>query len=92
MTRFDAEDLRKLAAASAAVLGSVARDSARQLVDRRRERKAQERSPVPGVATTPRRRRFKRRWVVVPVLVAVLITIAVLSGATMLLLWFLGQL
>jgi serine/threonine protein kinase len=80
MTRFDAEDLRRLAAASAAVIGSVAKDQARQLVERRRERSARRR---PGPAA-PRRWRFKRRWVVVPLVVLLLVAIAVIGGLILL--------
>jgi serine/threonine protein kinase len=40
--RIDAEDFRKLASASKALIGSVARDAREVLADRRRERKAQE--------------------------------------------------
>jgi hypothetical protein len=73
--RFDAEDLRKLASASKAVLGAVARETARELVDRRRERRGRpprgHAVPEPMSAPPQRRRRFKRRWVVVPVLVTV---------------------
>ena len=91
MTRFDAEDLRRLAAASAAVLGTVARDSARQLADRRRERKEQERfarlggrQPA-GMPPSERPRwRFKRRWVVVPVLVALLVAVVLIGGLAVL--------
>ena len=82
--RIDADDLRKLASASKALLTSVARDAraqARQLADRRRERKGDS-GPArrPETAPTPRRRRFKRRWVVVPVLVTLLIAVLVLVG------------
>ena len=98
MTRFDAEDLRQLAAASAAVLGTVARDQARQLVDRRRGRKQQERFErrgMRGPSSRPpdaqsRRWRFKRRWIVVPVLVVVLLTILVIGGLTLLVAYALG--
>ena len=81
MHRFDAADLRELAAASKAVLGSVARDArdqARTLVERRRAT----RSPVaPGrPPSAPARRRFKRRWVVVPVLTVLILSLAVLAG------------
>src|SRR5215212_311429 len=73
--RFDSADLKLLASASAAVLGSVARDArdqARYLADKRRSRQG----PVAGrPPAAPRRRwRFKRRWVVVP-----LVTILVVS-------------
>jgi eukaryotic-like serine/threonine-protein kinase len=88
--RIDGDDLRALASASRALLGSVARDArdqARVLADRRRDRKAQERgepSPAPARAAAPpapRRRRFKRRWVVVPVLTTVLLVVLLLVGA-----------
>jgi hypothetical protein len=86
--RIDADDLRALASASKALLTSVARDArdqARHLAERRRERKG-DTGPVPAVpaAGSPpaprRRRRFKRRWVVVPVLVTLLIAVLVLVG------------
>jgi serine/threonine protein kinase len=85
--RLDSDDLRALASASKALLTSVARDArdqARHLKERRRERK--DSGPVParpvaGPPTAPRRRRrFKRRWVVVPVLVTVLVVLLVLVG------------
>jgi serine/threonine protein kinase len=82
--RIDADDLRALASASKALLTSVARDArdqARHLADRRRDR-AGNSGPAqrrPG-DTPPRRRRFKRRWVVVPVLVTLLIVLLVLVG------------
>jgi serine/threonine protein kinase len=84
--RLDAEDLRKLASASRAVLGSVARDARDHLSDRRRDRKVPERrevAPPSGRVQAPprRRRRFKRRWVVVPVLVSVLVIALVIAGA-----------
>jgi serine/threonine protein kinase len=95
--RIDSEDLRALASASKALLGSVARD----LADRRRERKAEERTggrrdaqqrldekrgapsrrPEPPVAEPRRKRRFKRRWVVVPVLTTVILVALLLVGA-----------
>ena len=84
--RIDAEDLRKLASASKALIGSVARD----LADRRRERKdTGRRSPAaPPVPAAPavaprRRRRFKRRWVVVPVLTTVVLLVLVLGGVAL---------
>jgi hypothetical protein len=85
--RIDADDLRALASASKALLTSVARDArdqARHLAERRRERKG-DGGPVPtapaGSPAAPRRRRrFKRRWVVVPVLVTLLIVVLVLVG------------
>ncbi|MCU1668449.1 MAG: serine/threonine protein kinase [Blastococcus sp.] len=86
--RIDADDLRALASASKALLTSVARDArdqARHLAERRRERKG-DGGPVPAApaagppAAPRRRRRFKRRWVVVPVLVTLLIVVLVLVG------------
>ncbi len=119
--RIDASDLRKLAAASATVLGAVARDArdqARHLAERRRERRAQGRqgpavadpapappeAPAPSQAPAPpraqrladraggppRRHRFKRRWVVVPVLVVVLVLLAVAAGLVTLAGYLLG--
>ena len=88
--RIDAEDLRMLASASKAVLGSVARDAREHLSDRRRDKKAERQvaagrgAPPPPVqrnAPPARRRRFKRRWVVVPVLTTVVITVLLVLGA-----------
>jgi serine/threonine protein kinase len=96
--RIDADDLRKLASASKALLTSVARDArdqARQLADRRRERKGDSgpaRRPQATAAPAPRRRRFKRRWVVVPVLVTVAVVLLVLVGLGFLLAAALGLL
>ncbi|MGY1823803.1 serine/threonine-protein kinase [Geodermatophilus sp. SYSU D00079] len=91
--RFDAADLKALAAASATVLGAVARDAreqARHLVDKRRERRAAVSSPAapeppppppPAPARArPPRRRFKRRWVVVPAVLVFLLVLAVVGG------------
>jgi eukaryotic-like serine/threonine-protein kinase len=83
--RISSEDLRTLASASKELLGSVARDArdqARDLADRRRERKERERRApdVGGTAPPERRWRFKRRWVVVPVLVTLAVTLLVLVG------------
>lgn len=86
MERIDSEDLRKLASASKALLGSVARD-AREVLSERRERKAEGRRgdarPVTAAppAAPARRRRFKRRWVVVPVLTTVVVVLLLLVGA-----------
>ena len=99
--RIDAEDLRKLASASRAVLGSVARDARDHLVDRRREKKAERRvaegrdappSPVQRTPPPPRRRRFKRRWVVVPVLTTVVLVLLLIVGAAVGLAAFFGLL
>jgi eukaryotic-like serine/threonine-protein kinase len=84
--RIDSEDLRRLASASRALLGSVARDARDVLAERRRERKAQDprlRTGQPQRSTAPpqRRRRFKRRWVVVPVLTTVIVVAILLAAA-----------
>jgi serine/threonine protein kinase len=86
--RIDGDDLRALASASRALLGSVARDArdqAKVLVDRRRERKGQVRQDPPqeperSATPPPRRWRFKRRWVVVPVLTTVVLVLLILAG------------
>ncbi|MCW2705956.1 MAG: serine/threonine protein kinase [Blastococcus sp.] len=89
--RLDAADLRALASASRALLSSVARDArdqARHLADRHRDRKADSgparRGPPEPPASAPpdarRPRRFKRRWVVVPLLVTVVIVLLLLVG------------
>jgi eukaryotic-like serine/threonine-protein kinase len=86
--RLDADDLRALASASKSLLTSVARDArdqARHLRDRRRDRKT---GPVEG----PRRRRFKRRWVVVPLVVTVVVVLVVLVGLGLLVAALLGLL
>src|SRR4051794_37931845 len=85
--RLDSDDLRALASASKALLTSVgrdARDQARHLPERRRDRTGDSGPgpphPAPAAPGPPRRRRFKRRWVVVPVLVTLLIVLLVLVG------------
>jgi serine/threonine protein kinase len=100
LQRIEGEDLRRFAEASKAVLGTVARDSARYLADRH-ARKTQERRqdsrpagrrrlPGRGPAPAPARsrRRFKRRWIVVPTLLMLLAGIAVVLGG----LWLLAVL
>jgi eukaryotic-like serine/threonine-protein kinase len=84
MQRIDAADLRALASASKALLGSVARDAkdqARFLAERRRAA----RPPQSGPPDQPPRKkwRFKRRWVVVPVVVTVLVVILLIGGAVL---------
>jgi eukaryotic-like serine/threonine-protein kinase len=84
VARIDSADVRALASASKALLGSVARDArdqARHMADRRRERKAEQRPAARPAAPPPRRRRFKRRWVVVPVLTTVVVVLLLLVGA-----------
>ena len=105
LARFDRAELRSLASASRAVLGSVAgtvaesvvreaRDQARTLVDRKlgRPDPAPGRSNRPGrdagaagPGATPPRWRFKRRWVVVPVVVTCILAVLVLVGLAVLL-------
>ena len=90
--RLDADDLRALASASRALLTSVARDArdqARHLAERRRDRKAE---PAPAPSATPGRRRFKRRWVVVPLLATVTIVLLVLVGLGLMVASLLGLL
>jgi serine/threonine protein kinase len=93
--RIDADDLRRLAEASRAVLGSVARDSARYLARRavrgKEPRRAEQPAPARGRGAKDvarPRRRFKRRWVVVPTLVVLTVTVLVVLGV----LWLLAQL
>jgi eukaryotic-like serine/threonine-protein kinase len=106
--RIDAEDLRALASASKALIGSVAHG----LAERRRERKESDRKgtdhretdreteqrsaparpAASPVAAPPRRRRFKRRWVVVPVLTTVIVVVLLLVGAAVGLAMLLGLL
>jgi eukaryotic-like serine/threonine-protein kinase len=95
--RIDADDLRRLAEASRAVLGSVARDSARYLArravrgkePRRTEQRAPARPPSRGSASADKPRfRFKRRWVVVPTLTVILVGILATLGV----LWLLAVL
>ena len=86
--RLDADDLRQLASASRSLLGSVlrdARDEAKELADRQRQRKAKDRrAPVPGRGEAPPQQRprwrFKRRWVVVPLVVTVVLLVLVAIG------------
>ncbi|RFU22163.1 serine/threonine protein kinase [Geodermatophilus marinus] len=91
--RFDAADLATLASASVQALGTVARDARDQvhhLAERHRERRAG-RGPRPedGARTASRRDaspepthrwRFKRRWIVVPTLVVIVVLLAVAAG------------
>lgn len=93
--RLEADDLRALASASRALFSSVARDArdqARHMADRRRERRADSEPVRPGPAPAPRRRRFRRRWVVVPVLVTVAAIVLLLGGAALALAAVLGLL
>jgi serine/threonine protein kinase len=95
--RIDADDLRALASASRAALGSVARDARGHLADLRHERKAERRTAERAVAErapapTPRRRRFRRRWVVVPVLTTLVVLALLVAAAALGLALLLGLL
>ncbi len=124
LERIDSDDLRRLASASKALLGSVARDARDVLAERRRERKAEERKaderkaderkaderkaderqadmrkaderdlvPAPPFDARLRGWRFKRRWVVVPVLTTVVLVVMLLVGAGLALAALLGLL
>ncbi|SDF51511.1 Serine/threonine protein kinase [Blastococcus aurantiacus] len=88
--RIDAADLLALASASRALLGSVARDArdqARHIRGTRRERKESRPvvKPAPPVppARSKSRFRFKRRWVVVPVVTTLLVLLVLLVGAAL---------
>jgi hypothetical protein len=87
VARFSSEDLRALAAASRAVLGSVVSDARDHLAERQRDRREWRRANVPAApapSPPPRRRRFKRRWVVVPLLVVLVLIVAVVAGIAVL--------
>jgi eukaryotic-like serine/threonine-protein kinase len=78
--RFDLADLLSLASSSKAALGTVVhtvRDTAREVSERRHE------PPLPRkerrAAAKQRRFRFKRRWVVVPMVLLVLLVVLVLG-------------
>jgi serine/threonine protein kinase len=84
MQRIDVADLRALGSASKALLGSVARDAkdqARHLAERRRAGRPPESGP-PG-RPARRRWRFKRRWVVVPLVITVVVLILLIGGAVL---------
>src|SRR3954447_10001119 len=88
--RFDAADLKVLAAASAAALGSVARDArdqARTLVERHRAHRAPAAAAAPAA---PPRRRFKKRWVLVPLVTVLVLVLAALAGTGWLVVHALG--
>jgi serine/threonine protein kinase len=78
LERFDVADLRALATG----LGVAARHQARQLADRHRERRTEPPGREPATVRTepPRRRRFRRRWIVVPVLVTLLLALAAVAA------------
>jgi serine/threonine protein kinase len=92
--RDQARDVRHLAVDQAREVGTQARDQARdvrhlardQARDVVRRRSSDDRTP-----TRPRFR-FKRRWVVVPAAVGILLALALLAGAVTLVVLALGQL
>ena len=93
--RLDSDDLRALASASKALLGDVARGAARGARDlagrelaRRRDRTTG-RNRVP--AARPRRWRFKRRWVLVPLLTTIAVVALALVGVGLWLAHAFGQ-
>ena len=93
----DPSTLLALASASRALLGSVARDArdqARHIRGTRRDRKesrpvAEQAPPAPPARKKPRFR-FKRRWVVVPVVTTVLIFLILAVGAAIAIAAFFG--
>jgi eukaryotic-like serine/threonine-protein kinase len=91
--RFDLADLVALASSSKAALGTVAREArttAKEFAERHRTPGPQEEPAVrPSrherrVAAKQRRFRFKRRWVVVPIVVLVLLVLLVLGALALL--------
>jgi hypothetical protein len=86
--RFDLADLLALASSSRAALGSVARD-ARELAHRRTSSRPE--APAPRtrherrVAAKQRRFRFKRRWVVIPLVTLLLLVLLVVAALVLLL-------
>jgi hypothetical protein len=88
VVRLDLAELRSLASASRAALGSVAGNVARETRQQVRtlaDRNRQDAAPAPPPAPPRRRFRFKRRWVVVPLLVVLLVLAAVVTGVVWLL-------
>jgi serine/threonine protein kinase len=93
--RLDADDLRALASTSKALLSDVARGAARGARDlagrelARRRGRPTGRTEAPG--KPPRRRRFKRRWVLVPLLSTLAVVALVLVGVGLWLAHVFGQ-
>jgi serine/threonine protein kinase len=87
--RFDLADLLALASSSRAALGTVVRDvrdHAREVGERRQKNEAAPRTRRERRAAARHHRfRFKRRWVVIPLVVMVLFVAAVLGTLTLLL-------
>jgi hypothetical protein len=85
VVRFDLADLLSLASSSKAVLSTAVRD-ARDQVKEANERRHE--PPLPRrerrAAAKQRRFRFKRRWVVVPMVLLVLVVVLVLATLALL--------
>jgi serine/threonine protein kinase len=90
--RFELADLVSLASSSRAALGAVARDAreqARELAHRRTSSRPE--APAPRtrherrVAAKQRRFRFKRRWVVIPLVTLLLLVLLVVAALVLLL-------
>ena len=90
--RFDRHQLRSLATASRAVLGTVAhqaRDQARDVRHLARDQAlsmAERHRPTDAPAPWWREWRFRKRWVLVPALVGLLVTVLVVTGVVLLVL------
>jgi serine/threonine protein kinase len=86
--RFDLADLLALASSSRAALGTVVRDvreHAREVGERRQAGVAPQSRRERRAAAKQRRFRFKRRWVVVPVVILTLLVVLVLGTLALLL-------
>jgi serine/threonine protein kinase len=102
----DLKALASLSRAVLGSVARDARDQARHLSERRKARRetppsadparrparAGRRARAEAPASSPRRRRFKRRWVVVPVLLTIIGVVVLLAGAGLLLAVVLGLL
>jgi serine/threonine protein kinase len=93
--RLDSADLRALASASKALLGDVARGAAREardLAGRKLARRRGRATAQEGPPSAPRRRwRFKRRWVLVPLLSTLAVVALALVGLGLWLAHVFGQ-
>jgi serine/threonine protein kinase len=89
--RLDSDDLRALASASKAFLGEFARE-ARDMAGRELARRRQRSTTREPAASAPRRRwRFKRRWVLVPLLSTLAVIALALVGVGLWLAHVFGQ-
>jgi serine/threonine protein kinase len=95
LQRLDSDDLRALASASKALLGDVARGAARGARDMAGRELARRRERTTGrnaAPVQPRRRwRFKRRWVLVPLLSTLTVVALALVGLGLWLAHVFGQ-